>query len=215
MPTSIYRTSDGKRVPGTTTIISRFKESGGLIHWAWQCGVDGINYRDARDAAASAGTVGHELIDAHIHGREPVLEPGLPDAVVSLGQAAFDAYREWEDVSKVRITKTEMALVSDEYRFGGTPDAVGYVGERFALLDWKTSNRIYMDYLLQLAAYCHLWECNGGEEITRVYLLRLGKEDGSFHYHSWPREALAPAWEQFKDFRACYERDKALKRMAG
>src|ERR1051326_3779732 len=34
MPTQPYRTKNGKRVPGVTTILSRFKDSGGLIWWA-------------------------------------------------------------------------------------------------------------------------------------------------------------------------------------
>ena len=29
---------DGKRVPGTTTIIGRFKDSGGLLYWAFEQG---------------------------------------------------------------------------------------------------------------------------------------------------------------------------------
>src|SRR6185369_1711903 len=33
-PTQGYRTADGKRVPGTTTILDRFKDSGGIIWWA-------------------------------------------------------------------------------------------------------------------------------------------------------------------------------------
>lgn len=34
-PKQGYYNKAGKRIPGTTTILGRFKESGGLIHWAW------------------------------------------------------------------------------------------------------------------------------------------------------------------------------------
>ena len=34
MPTQPYYV-DGKRVPSVTTVLSRFKDSGGLINWAW------------------------------------------------------------------------------------------------------------------------------------------------------------------------------------
>jgi len=34
IPTQGYRTADGKRVPGTTTILDRFKDAGGIIWWA-------------------------------------------------------------------------------------------------------------------------------------------------------------------------------------
>jgi len=33
-PTQGYRCADGKRVPGTTTILDRFKDAGGIIWWA-------------------------------------------------------------------------------------------------------------------------------------------------------------------------------------
>ncbi len=69
-PKSGYRLKDGAKVPGVTSVISRFKESGGLIHWAWKCGVDGIDYRQARDKAAEAGLIAHDMIDAWIHGRQ-------------------------------------------------------------------------------------------------------------------------------------------------
>jgi len=42
------------RIPGTTTVIGRFKESGGLIYWAWDQGQQGLDYRQTRDAAADA-----------------------------------------------------------------------------------------------------------------------------------------------------------------
>ena len=70
-PKSGYRLADKTRVPGVTTITGRFKESGGLIHWAWDLGMQGINYRDARDKAADAGTLGHDMIEAFIKGQDP------------------------------------------------------------------------------------------------------------------------------------------------
>jgi hypothetical protein len=33
-PKGGYRNAEGVRVPGVTTIIGRFKDSGGLINWA-------------------------------------------------------------------------------------------------------------------------------------------------------------------------------------
>ena len=63
MPTQPYLLKSGERVPGTTTIIGRFKESGALIHWAWKLGMEGRNYREVRDSAADAGTLAHAMIE--------------------------------------------------------------------------------------------------------------------------------------------------------
>src|SRR3974390_2723190 len=69
-PAGGYRNAAGKRIPGTTTIIGRFKESGGLLHGAGECGLDGLDINQVRDDAANAGPICHEMIDCHLHGRE-------------------------------------------------------------------------------------------------------------------------------------------------
>jgi len=61
-PASGYRLKDGTRVPGVTTIIGRFKDSGGLLYWAFEQGQAAergeiSNLYDKRDEAADAGTL--------------------------------------------------------------------------------------------------------------------------------------------------------------
>ena len=71
MPTSDYRDSKGKRLPGTTTVINRFKDSGGLIYWAWDQGRQGLDFRQTRDKAAEAGTITHLMIEKFIQSQGP------------------------------------------------------------------------------------------------------------------------------------------------
>lgn len=71
MTATIYKDRSGKRVPSVTTILSRFKESGGLLHWAWNLGIEGKDYRAERDKAADSGTLVHEMIDRHFSGKDP------------------------------------------------------------------------------------------------------------------------------------------------
>jgi hypothetical protein len=215
MPTSIYRTKDGKRVPGTTTVIGRFKESGGLIHWAWQLGIDGEDYRKVRDKAADAGTIAHLMIERFLHDQDPYAVEG-PTELTDLASKGFAAFMLWWENTNVEVEATEIALVSEEYRFGGTPDAIGRIGNSLALLDWKTGNRIYAEHVIQLSCYRHLWEHNyPGKELTRFELLRFGKEFGDFHHHSWPVEVIDLAWESFKHMRELYDLDKKIKRVVG
>jgi hypothetical protein len=216
-PKSGYRLADGTRVPGVTTIIGRFKESGGLIHWAWNLGMEGKDYREERDKAADAGTLAHDMIEAHILGQDPNAVEG-PEDLLQKARQGYQAFRLWLEATDIEIVKTEMPLVSEEYRFGGTPDALGKLHHGdYVLLDWKSSNRIYGDYLIQLSCYARLCEENKivDREIQRFHLLRVGKEYGDFHHHSWPREALQPAWESFTLMRRLYELDKQIKKAAG
>lgn len=223
MPTAPYHLADGTRVPGTTTIIGRFKESGGLIHWAWECGRDGKDYRQERDRAADAGTLAHEMIEQFVAGSSEELvehnvwyDETLPDEVRKGACQGFKAFLEWKDQTHLKIVEQEMHLVSETYRYGGTPDAVGEIHGELALLDWKTSNRIYSDYLDQIAAYRNLWTENRPDQpLKRFYLLRFGKEFGDFHHHSWPAEVIDIAWNSFLHKRPLYDMDKTLKRACG
>src|SRR5207247_1837939 len=65
-PAGGYKLPNGQPVPGVTTILSRFKESGGLLYWAWSQGRDGKELYEDRDRAAEVGTVAHALVEQHI-----------------------------------------------------------------------------------------------------------------------------------------------------
>lgn len=217
-----YRTADGKRVPGCTTIIGRFKDSGGLIHWAWQQGIDGIDYRKSRDKAASAGTMAHELIDAKIHDREPVLETaseqGLTeqeyDTLLVQARSALESFDSWRAQVNLEIIETETPLISEAHRFGGTFDGLAKIHGKVHLLDWKSSNKIYADYLAQLGGYDLLIEECRGIKVEGAQLLRFGKEWADFHAHSWPRPVVDYGRKAFLLMRELYDLDAVLKRAA-
>lgn len=216
-PKSGYRNAAGERIPGTTTIIGRFKDSGGLLWWAFQQGeacergeVTGLY--DKRDEAADSGTLAHEMVEMHIKGSEFKAPENAPEKVLTQAENAYLMYLEWADQSKLEIIEQEMNLVSEEYQFGGTPDAIGMIKGELCLVDWKTSNGVYPDYLIQLAAYRHLWEENHPDKpITGgFHLCRFAKERGDFAHHYFAE--LDDAWDQFKLFRESYEIDKRLKK---
>lgn len=198
-----------KRVPSVTTIIGRFKESGGLIHWAWQLGMEGKDYRTERDNSASAGTMAHNAVEAWIRNK-PFAFEGPPE-IIKRASSSFGAFQKWASQTHLRVTHTEIPLVSERYEFGGTFDAITIDDGRRAITDWKTSNSIYGEYLIQIAAYGKLWEehfpddpIDGG-----FHLLRFDKTYGDFH-HSWWEE-LDAAWKAFLHLRELYELDKELK----
>lgn len=210
---------DGKktRLPSVTTILSRFKESGGLLHWAFKQGQEGASHLyEKRDEAAECGTLAHEMVEHYVNGTDYMgvikdVEPEKAKQALN----AFQMFREWQDNNKIEIISDyqEIQMVSDIYNFGGTPDAIGRnVNGELVLLDWKTSNSVYADYLLQLAAYKHLWEHNNpNEPITGgFYLCRFSKEFPDFSTHFYGE--LDEAWEMFKHLRSAYTLDKNLQK---
>lgn len=212
-PKAGYYLANGSRVPGTTTIIGRFKESGALLHWAHAQGRAGKELYEERDAAAEAGTLAHAMVEASIKGEK--LETPLTDpAVLQKAIAAFGAYESWAKGNRLKVVEQEMMLVSEKHRYGGTPDAIGELDGVLCLLDWKTSSAVYSDHLLQLAAYKILWEENHPDRLLTggFHLCRFAKEHGDFAHHFFPN--LDEAAEMFLHLRAAYEIDRGLKKRA-
>ena len=211
---------NGTKVPSVTTITGRFKDSGALIYWAWDQGRQGLEFRETKQKAADAGTLAHALIEADIHGLDSYI--GLDDyddQVRTNALHAFEAFKEWKGRVKLEIVETERQLVSAKYMFGGTPDAM-LVSGKLVLGDWKTSNAIYQDHLIQVAGgYSLLWEENfPGKKLEGVEILRVSKpeEPGdpiSFHDHFWGRAVIEMAQRQFILLREAYDLDKRLKSM--
>lgn len=208
-PKQGYFLADGSKVPGTTTIINKFKESGGLIHWAWNLGMEGKDYRKVRDDAADAGTLAHELVERWIK-KEPLSIEG-PEEIVTKAKNAFGIFHEWAAQTRLEVTESEVQLISEKHRFGGTLDAMLVNGKR-SLGDWKTSNSVYPEYLYQLAAYGILWEENFPDKPIEggYHLMRFAKEFPDFGHYFFAE--LEDAKEGFLLMRRLYDIKSTLDR---
>src|SRR5690606_27752568 len=131
-----------------------------------------------------------------------------PDAdELTLGQATsgVEAFQEWRSQVRFELVETEVPLVSELYRYGGTLDAVARVNGRLVLLDWKSGNRVYPDHVVQVAAYRQLLREHRTEAPDDAVLLRVGKEWGDFHSHAWPSALLDHGWTAFRLMRELYD----------
>lgn len=214
-PTQGYRNAAGEKVPGTTTIIGRYKDSGPLLHWAFKQGQSGAaSLYEKRDEAAAAGTIAHDMIEAQILGREYVMPSSTPPPIAERAQNAFEQFLEWHQQTRIEIVATERAYVSERYQFGGTVDGIGRDTKgRIVLIDWKTSNAVYQDYLIQLAAYALLLEeCAPEFTPSGFHLLRVAKESADFAHHFFGE--LEDAKRAFVLMRELYALDSGLKKRA-
>jgi hypothetical protein len=215
-----YLLADGKtRVPGVTTIVNRFKDSGGLIHWAWTQGTEGKDYRNTRDDAADTGKIAHQWIEDYIHGSQRTQFPNATNEQIAGAESGLMAFLDWATQNGLEVIATELPLISEKHRFGGTLDAVAKVAGKVVLLDWKTSNGVYADYIGQVAAYRELLRENatalgGAPAPESAQLLRFGKEFGDFHAHSYPEQVLDAGWRAFSLMRELYDLDGRLKKVA-
>ena len=211
-----YFTKDGKPCPGVTTIIGRFRESGGLLFWACEQGkaIERGEIKalyDKRDEAAEAGTLAHSLVEAHINGLPLPVMPA--NDIGKKAEQGYANYVRWAEDNRIQIMKQEMVMVSEVYRYGGCPDALGIDSRGdLCILDWKTSTTgPYTDWILQLAAYKILWlENHPFEPITGgFHLLKFSKENADFSHFYWSE--LDEAEEYFLLLVRAYELDKLLK----
>jgi hypothetical protein len=210
MPTQPYKDAAGKRIPSVTTVIGRFKESGALIAWAWNLGKEGIDYRQVRDDAADAGTLAHAMVEATIRGT-PFPDEKTHDAEKwQKAISAFGAFEEWKRQTQLQPADTEVSMTCECHRVGGTLDTILVQG-KLSLGDWKTSNGVYPEYMIQLAAYRHLWTVNYPDRPLTggSHLLRFSKAGGDFTHHYWAD--LSEAWAAFEHMRPLYDIMAGLK----
>jgi hypothetical protein len=195
-----YYLKDGKtQVAGVTTIIGMIGNPA-LIHWAWELGCKGEDYRKIRDKAGSIGTITHYLIEKHLKGEKPDLSEFSP-ANVDKAENAFLAFLDFEKSHKLKPIKQEFPLVSEKYGFGGTIDLYAELDDVSCLIDFKTSSGLWPSMRVQVAAYEELLKENG-YKVDGVHLLRIDKETGEFSHH--PLKDLSLEWKLFVKLTEAY-----------
>jgi len=216
-----YKNFEGKRAVGVTTYGTFWggnKEV--LMRWSRQQGViEGKDPDALRDKAAAAGTLAHEMMEAHI---KELPEPdilGYTQEQVDHAEAGFDAFRAWEEEHSPAWMQSEMRLVVD--RVGGTLDGVAGMGDGgIWLVDFKTSKGVYPDMVIQVAAYRWLlsqraWrddveEWWPGIDVAGVMILHCNKETAEFRDVVLSDEALDVGLSSFQCCVRLYEDNKVL-----
>lgn len=232
MGTQQYRTKDGKRVKGVTTILGVLNKPA-LMFWAYGQGLENYNritehiaklcdvdertdplgaanaineiratmndfqigsLYEKRDKAATAGTLAHLFVENHLKDLPEPSTQGMSVSIVNKAQGCYLAFLEWERSHKFKLLHSELPLVSEVHRFGGTIDIGAVVGE-MGIVDIKTSKGVYYNMLFQISAYGHLYnEYHEDHPIQGYHIIRLG-EEGDFEHKYYP--ALEDEWEIF------------------
>lgn len=200
-----YYNAAGKRVPNVTTVAKLIQAPEGLIHWAWQLGVDGKDYREERDAAATAGHICHHMIESSIKGREITFDDGIDEETKGLAVRGFQGFQRWAESTKFSLIQTEVVVISEKYQYGGRLDCIATVNGEPCIVDWKTSKKSspMPAWLPQVAAYRQGWnETHRGEQVKSCHLMQLRKADAGFSHHYLPPETMDLG---FRAFLACLE----------
>ena len=201
MAHTIYRNKEKKRLKSVTTIINGNLgwKTNSLIGWNLKLVDQGLNPRAELKKAGQIGTLAHNMVEQFICGGAVNLD-GYEPEVISKAKTAYYGFYEWFANNNVTFLDTEMKLVSEEYQFGGTFDAVCEVNGKLVICDWKTSNSgEYPEFIIQLGAYRQLIQENLGYKIRGAILLRLDKEEkGVYEEHHYKIKDLNWGWKMFK-----------------
>lgn len=185
--------------------------------------------REEKEEAADIGAQAHAWIEQHIkfclqnsnhYTNIPWLLYPENEKVKSCCQAAFS----WMQRHNVRWICTEKKIFSHKYRYAGTLDGKALVDscdnpkccpnafkDRLSLIDWKSSNYLYLEFLLQTAAYEFADMEESGDLIEDRWVIRLGKENGEFEPWHLTNETFTSDWYAFQHALALYRSIQELE----
>ena len=175
-----YHLADGAIVSSVTTILKVLDKGEGMQYWAWDLGRQGLDYREVRDAAARVGTLAHSLIAWHLKGNPGPGPGGYSPEEAEKANKCFAKYLAWEKEHPISPVMIETPLISEEFKFGGTPDLLAELDDEFVLIDFKTgSSGIYENMFYQLAGYRQLLT-EQGWPIASARILRISANNDDF-----------------------------------
>ena len=203
-----YRTKDGTRVPGVTTVLGVLNKPA-LVPWANKLGLQGIDTRKYVDKLASIGTLAHLIVQCRLTHMQPDLTAFSAEEIEKAGNSVR-SYEAWEAKHTLAPVACERQIVSEIHHFGGTLDLIAVVDGILTLVDFKTGKAIYDEHLHQLAAYLMLAE-EAGFAVQEARILRIGRtEDEGFEEIVRPAKAFEPHREMFMHCLGIYRLKQAL-----
>ena len=187
---------DGNQIISVTKVTSIINKSTPLIYWATGLMGDYLlqehngktineevveiakrEWRKVKQEAADIGSAIHEWIEKYIKGEEQDMPA---DEKVLNGVKAF---LDFQKENKFEWVLSEKKVYHPKFRYAGILDALAKTKDGYVLVDFKSSNGIYSEMALQLAAYdMALKEMIQWIKPKRYMIIRFGKNDGQFDW---------------------------------
>ena len=181
--TAHQRYGKGKDYPGVTTVLN-ILEKKGLVRWANNLGLRGIDSNRFTTEAAEIGTLAHEMILSHFTG-DPCDTKDYSANQIEKAKRSLTLFYKWVETYKPEPILIEAQLNSHRFEYGGTIDLFAILtigGQRFMeLVDFKTGSGPWPTQFAQLAAYENLLKENGyGCENSRMVKVPANFEAENF-----------------------------------
>lgn len=207
---------NGDFIPGVTTIL-KILDKPALVQWAANCAVEYITngyvarleagempdqtsflslcqeaktaHRRLSRAATDIGSSVHTFAESYL------ADPKTPPPADPQAAKGASALIEWANTHTIEPIHVERMVFSKKHFYAGTVDFFGHIDGELCVLDFKTSSGLYLEMLLQLAAYAVALEEETEQRIDHSWIVRLDKKTGKpTPYYVPLQEKLKKAW---------------------
>ena len=140
--------------------------------------------KEAAEAAAELGTLLHDYAFHselnHVDEVREILAVAGDHPEWQKIKNEIDKFEAWKKKNEDEMVASESIVASVLYSYGGKFDRLARRNGVLILSDFKSSNAIYLDHFLQLAAYAVAIQEWTGLRVEGLEVLRFGKENGEF-----------------------------------
>lgn len=211
----------GLPVAGVTSILSVLNKPA-LVQWAANCASKYIQegYISRAEAGEPLETTGflslcQEAKTAHRRVSKEATDIGstvhafaesvLVDSRAKMptdpkAAAGANAFLTWFRSHKIEPIHVERMVLSRTWYYAGTVDFYGRIDGEMCVLDFKTSSGLYLEMLLQLAAYAVAITEETKEPIRTGWIVRLDKKSGTCQTFKIPlTDQVKDAWLRVRE----------------
>jgi hypothetical protein len=215
---------DGKRVVSVSTLAKVcYSDPGGLMHYAWKHGMNGVDYKEETKVAQEAGSAAHAQLEALAQTGKPLDLSEQPERV----RGALQGVAKWWFDCEPTFLASEVMVCSPTLNYAGRFDFLAQVGDDIFIGDLKTTEAgkgwdHFARYkapaaFFQLAGYGRAYSesCTDEPQPTRRAILRVGA-DGSYDWKPdlAPELSMAAFLSKVETYRADQTWAKAYKAAA-
>jgi ATP-dependent exoDNAse (exonuclease V) beta subunit len=114
---------------------------------------------------------------------------------------------QWQMAHDIKVIDTELQLVSEKYKYGGTIDLLAEVDGKITIVDFKTGSGIYAEHYYQICSYRQLVKECMHIDVKQVRILNIPR-DGIDKFTEMVYNEFTTGWEIFKCCKKIYELQK-------
>jgi len=173
-----------------------------------------LAHTDFRDEAGSVGSLAHSGVERWLNDgiASGVLSEDITKfAVVNCDPRAIAAMRSVEKLFKDKnITPIATELLVGDIRYSaGQLDSLVFWENDLCLLDWKSSNQVSQEYILQAVAYLKFFESMTLLKIKKIKIVQMNKDQDKYTVYNVGN--IAASWRAFKQLCGLYKWRKDRK----